>query len=94
MTNTIEIIDVPAFELSKAIGHHFGFRGFDMLYSLRPCSDQYIEFFAGDWIHPVVGHRVDAIRNGNLSTDIELLLRLMVKDGVIDKGVYRVDTQH
>ena len=91
--NDLPVFDISSAELSNIVAKHYGYRRpYDLLYSLRPCTEPVIEFWAGDWIHPCVEFRIDDIRRGRLTTDIELLLRLQVKDGALEKGLYRVRT--
>ncbi|HVU88121.1 MAG TPA: hypothetical protein VHD36_12450 [Pirellulales bacterium] len=86
----MNVFDITSRELSQRISQHFGYTRYDVLYSVRPLAGPTIELWAGDWIHPALSQQVDRIREGQITGNIELLLRLMVQDGVLEKGLYRV----
>jgi hypothetical protein len=89
----MHVVDITAEELSRLVKRHYGYVGkYDIFFTSRPIEEPVIELFAGTWIHHCLQPQIDAIREGRLTNNAELLLRLMVKDGALAPGVYRVST--
>jgi hypothetical protein len=85
----VPVFDISARDLSRQVGKHFGWNRYDLFYTAN-VQGSVIECWAGDWIHPALERQVNDVREGRLTSNIELLLRLMVKDGALEKGLYRI----